>query len=137
MNEKKVATEVAEAEFCRWAESMDLNLDPRGWDDEDKKSFHDAKFKLVAAIEAGNLVVDEKGRMVYTPRSTESREPLVFNEPTGGHMMSMDQKKKGHDMAKLFGIMAEMTGQNIQVFTAMKSRDLKVCQSIVALFLGS
>ncbi len=136
-SEKVVATEVAEQEFDRWAEAMDLDFDPAGWDAEDKKSFSDSRGRLVRAIERGTLVVDEQSRMVFTPTCGADLSPLVFDEPTGGALMSMDQKKKGHDIAKLYGIMAEMTGNPVVRFSKMKTRDLKVCQTIVALFLGS
>lgn len=136
MADQKVATEVAEAEFARWAEGADLNFDPKGWDAEDKKSFTDSKNKLVRAIELGHLVVDDKGRFVYTPQASDERDPIVFSEPDGGALMSMDQKKKGHDMAKMFALIASITGETEVRFAKMKSRDLKVCQAITALFLG-
>jgi hypothetical protein len=138
--EQKVATEVAEQEFARWAYAMDLNFDPKGLDDEDKENFRRAKERLVRAMEAGHLVVDGEGRMVYTPQIANKageRTPLVWNEPRGGDLAAMDQKKAGHDVARMYAVMARMTGVLPITFDSMVARDLKVCQAIVTLFLGS
>lgn len=136
MAEKKVATEVAEQEFMRWAEGADLEFKLDGLGDEDKKAFFDSKNTIVRAIEIGILIVDEHGQFVLTPRTEDAPSPITFKEPTGGALMASDQKKKDHDVTKMFAVMAHMTGQNIQRFAAMPSKDLKICQSIISLFLG-
>lgn len=43
MSEQKVATEVAEAEFVRFAEAMDLDIDTAKMDGEDRKGFEQKK----------------------------------------------------------------------------------------------
>ena len=135
--EAVVALEVCEAEFERWTEAMDLSFDPKGWDDEDKKTFIDAKNRLLKAMESGALVVDVEGRLVYTPLVGKDRTPIVWNEPSGADLMAMDQKKNGHNVAKTYAVMGSMTGVQPTRFTGMKARDLKVCQAIYALFLAS
>jgi hypothetical protein len=132
----KITTEVAESEFDRFLEAMDIDVDPKGMDDEDKKSYQTARRRLVEAIEEGWLAVDEKGQPIVTPRVGDDAGPITFREPTGASYLAMDQKKKDHDQAKLVAVMADMTGQPPVRFSKMANRDLKLCQSIVALFLG-
>lgn len=134
--EQKVAREVAEAEFERFVEAMDLELDDARMDTEDRKSFSELRDRVVRCIEQGHLVVDEKGQPVYTPRAGNHTQPITFHEPTGASFMAMDSKKKGQDIAKMYAVMADMTHLDAKVFASMANRDLKVCQAIVSLFLG-
>lgn len=134
-NKECVSAEVAEAEFERFVEAMDLDVDPKGMDDEDRASFTSAKRRFVAAVQAGRLTVDEKGRPVFTP-SMGTTDPITFNEPTGASLMAMDQKKRGHEIGKLFAAIADMTGQPVVRFSKMAKRDLNVCIAIGGLFLG-
>jgi hypothetical protein len=137
MSEQKIAAEVAELEFTKFVEAMDLDADPSGWDAEDVKSFESAKKKIVGAIGRGHLVVDEHGQPVYTlQEGANAGTQITFREQTGASLMAMDQKKKGHDVAKMFAVMADMTGTDAKTFADMKGRDLKICQAITALFLG-
>lgn len=128
-----VAPEVAEAEFERFTEAMDLDVDPQGMDDEDKKGFIDCRRKVVNAIVEGRLVIDEKGQPVFTPSEGGS---ITFREPRGSALMAMDSKKKGHDFSKLYATMAETTEQPITRFSKMANRDLKVCTAVMTLFLA-
>jgi hypothetical protein len=136
MKEQKVATEMAEQEFERFAEAMDLDLDPKGMDDEDKKSFEQFRRRVVAALESGHVEVNENGEPVVHPRTTEDKTPIVFREPTGATIMAMDQKRKDHDVAKQMAMLAAMTGRNPGFFATMGNRDLKLCNAILLLFLG-
>lgn len=130
-----VAKEVAEAEFNRFLESMDLEADPSIMDADDTKAFEDAKRKLVQAIERGTLAVDEKGQPIYTPQVGELG-PITFYEPTGASFIAMDGKKKEQQMAKMFAVMADMTHKPAATFSKMAMRDFKICQTLVTLFLG-
>lgn len=134
MDEVKVGKEVAEAEFDRFIEEMDIDADKEGMDDEDRKAFDAAKRLFVRAVMNGSLAVDEQGRPVFTPKSGGS--PIVFNEPTGASLMASDAHKKNHDVAKMFAILGDITGRDKKVFARMPRRDLNVCQTIVTLFLG-
>ena len=134
---QKVATTVAESEFERFTEAMDFNLDPKGWDDEDKKSFNDTKAILVRAIERGHLIINVDGEPVYTPQSGQDKTPITFHEPKGSHFTSTDMKKPGHIVGKTHLLLAQMTGCPIGRFESMVQRDYKVCTSVLGLFLGS
>jgi hypothetical protein len=135
MNEPKIAQEFAEQEFDRFLNAMDLDIQLKGMDDEDRKSFEEAKRKLVRAMQKGSLVIDEKGQPVFTPQLGDTA-PITFKEPTGAVLMTMDQKKKDHDVAKMMVTMAAMTGVNMQRFAKMEGRDIKICLAIATLFLG-
>lgn len=133
----KVATEVAEAEFDRFVEAMDLDIDPKGWDADDKKSFEEAKRKIVRAIERGKLAVDGDGQPVLTTASKSGEaKQITFYEPIGADLMAMDQKKKNHDVAKMYATLGAITKTDAQTFASMANRDLKVCQAILGLFLA-
>jgi len=136
MTEQKIATEVAEQEFQRFLESMDLDVSPEGMDDDDRKSFEQAKRRFLAAVSSGNLVVNEKGEPVFTPRASEPSTPVTFYEPKGATLLAMDKGQKGHDMDKMFKVMAELTRENAPRFAKMAGRDIKVCLAIVGLYLG-
>lgn len=131
-----VAKEVAEAEFERFADIMDLDIDPAGMDEEDKTGLEQNKKRIISAIQKGALVVNDKGEPVFTPQRTQGLEDITFHEPTGASLMAMDRKKKNHDISKMFATMADMTGGHSNSFSKMKMSDLKVCLAVTTLFLG-
>jgi CHASE1-domain containing sensor protein len=135
---KVVATEVAEQEFARFLEAMDLaeKCDAKGLDVEDAKSLTDVKRTIISAMERGNLVVDDKGQPVYTPKAGDNRNPITFHEPTGADLMAIDQAKKSEDMKRAFQLLGAVTGETPARFAKMLNRDIVVCQAIFALFLG-
>jgi hypothetical protein len=135
LGEATVAREVAQAEFERFCESMDLDVDTSRMDEDDLKGFDEAREVMLRAIERGRMVIDEKGQPVYTPQSG-SLKSITFREPTGANFMAMDGKKKGHDVARMFAVLAEMTGVDAKEFGKLAARDFKVCRTIVTLFLG-
>lgn len=131
--EQKVAAEVAESEFLRFCEAMDLDTEPKG-DDEDLRSYMDCKRRIVGAIVDGRMVVDEHGQPVFSPSDGGG---ITFYEPDGSALLAMDQKKQNHNVAKSYAVLAAMTKQPAMRFAKMKNRDLKICQAVMALFLGS
>lgn len=136
MKEYKVDAKTAENEIDRFATAMDLDLDTSEMDEEDRKALDQQKRVLILSIQKGNLVVNDNGEPVFTPTIGDNLEPLTFYEPSGASFMTMDKKKKNHDVAKMYGIMGDMTKTYPKVFSQMKHRDSKVCQAIVTLFLG-
>jgi hypothetical protein len=134
---EKITPEFAEAEFERFAESMDLDVDPKGMDDDDRKSLDAGKRALVRALVDGNLVVNEQGEAIVVLRSeVDGIKQVKFPEPKGAAFLARDQKKTGHDVAKQFATMAEITGVPQQVFAKMLNRDVKLCLAVTLLFLG-
>jgi len=136
VEKEKVARDAAQADFDRFIEKMDLDVEPEGMDDEDLQAFKSAERVMSRAIRKGRLVVNAEGEPIYTPVMGASKDPIIFHEPKGSTYSAMDQKKKGHDISKMFASMAEMTQTSAVTFENMHGRDLKVCQAIVTLFLA-
>lgn len=135
--ENVVAREVAEEEFDRFADEMDLDLDTSSMDAEDLTAFNKQKNRLVRAIERGSLVINENGEAVYTPQNAGSKhhDPITFHERTGASLMAMDGKKKGHDVAKTYAVMADMCKVHPSTFAGLKGTDVKVCEALFALLM--
>lgn len=136
MNDK-VAKEVAEQEFERFVECMDLDVDTSGMDAEDLTAFNKQKGRIIRAVQAGSLVFNEDGEAVYTPqhKRTTHKEPITFHERTGASLMAMDGKKKNHDVAKTYAVMADMCKVHPSAFAGMVGTDVKVCEALFALLM--
>lgn len=130
-----IVPEVAEADFNRFAEMMDLDVDETRMSAEDVATFKEQKARLLRAMLRGHLVVNEKGEPVYTPQ-LGIRDPITFHEPDGATMMAMDKLPKGENAARTHALLGAMTGKPPVLFAKMKSRDLKNCSAILNLFLG-
>lgn len=136
MNDK-VAKEVAEQEFERFVEEMDLDLDTSQMDAEDLTAFNKQKSRIIRAIERGHLVINENGEAEYTPSNGRSKhqETIVFHERTGASLMAMDSKKKNHDVAKTYAVMADMCKVHQSVFAGLVGTDVKICEALFALLM--
>ena len=132
----KIAQEVAEIEFKRFVDLMDLDLNPADMDEEDRKGFSAEKNRLIKAIMCGSLIINENGEPIYTPQRIKDSTPITFYEPTGASLMAMDRKKRTEDVGKLYATMGDMTKTSSGIFSKMKMADLKVCTAITTLFLG-
>lgn len=135
MTDQKIATEVAESEFERFAEAMDFDLDAKGMTEEDRTAFAATKHTIVHSMERGDLVIDDKGQPLFTPQLGDT-STITFFEPSGSTLMAMEHKKKGQDVSKMFTALGEMTKTSAQRFAAMKQRDLRVCLALATLFLS-
>lgn len=133
----KIALEVAEQEFGRFVDEMDLDLDTSQMDAEDLTAFNKQRNRIVRAIQSGHLIINENGEPVYTPwrASSKIKEPITFRERTGASLMAMDGKKKGHDVTKTYAIMGDMCGVHPNVFAGLSGPDIKVCEAIFALLM--
>lgn len=131
-----VAHEVAESEFNRFLDLMDIEIDLDKMGEDDKKSFTQQKEKVVNAIASGALTINDNGEPTYTPQRAKDAAPITFYEPTGASLMAMDRKQKAEDVAKLYAAMADMTKTTPATFSKMKMADLKVCMAVATLFLA-
>jgi hypothetical protein len=136
-DQEKICTEVAEAEFDRWGEAMDLDFDESFMDEDEKKAFQRQKRRVVREIQLGSLVVNDKGEAVFTPRNPASgyRDPITFHERTGATLMSVDRHKKGQDAARSYAMMADMCRLSQKVFAGLVGNDVKVCEALYALLM--
>ncbi len=138
MKENKVAPKVAEAEFDRFAEAWDLDSDTASMEEEDRQGFEALKRRLIRKIESGHLTVDGEGMISYMLIEPQGdTASLTFKRPTGHALVVWDRFKDRQQIHKLNAFMGSMTGQAPALFAEMDGRDLKVCQAVAQLFLGS
>ena len=127
-----VATDVAEQEFTRWAEALDLDLAPEGMNEDDRRSFTEQKRLVVNAIGAGRLTISAEGQAVFKPR--DGLEAIVFREPKGDVVIN---GRAPSDAARVAVYAQKMTGEPLARFEGMLVRDYKVCTAIVTLLLSA
>lgn len=132
-----IAPEMAEVEFERFVEAMDLDVDTSDMDAEDLTGFEKQKRRIINAIKNGSLVVNDNGEAVYTPRNRKSKynEAITFHERTGASLMAMDGIKKNHDAHKMYKIMADMCKVHPSVFAGLVGIDVKVCEALFSLLM--
>jgi len=133
--EFKIAAEVAAAEFENWLDAMDIYIDESELDADDLAEFKKTKGKIERAIKYGDLTFNDDGEAVYMPFKSEHETPITFHERTGASMMATDTKKKGHDGAKTYAMMADMTRTHSSVFSKMKGADIKLCEALFQLLM--
>lgn len=135
--ENKVVKEVAEKDFDRFVEEMDLDVDTSKMDAEDLTAFDKQKRRIIRQIERGHLVINENGEAEYTPFNSRSKhkEVIVFHERTGASLMAMDGKKKNHEVAKTYAVMADMCKVHQSVFAGLAGSDVKTCEALFALLM--
>ena len=132
----KIDTDTAEAEFNRFLESMDLEINPDSFSKEDAESFNTQKGRIIRAIQKGSLVINEGGEPVFTPQRSSNTNPITFYEPEGSSLMAMDTKGQNAQVGKMYSVMAAMTKESVGRFSNMKVSDLNVCLGVATLFLG-
>lgn len=135
--EVKVERKQAELEFDGFVEAMDLDLDTAGMDAEDLTGFNKQKNRVIRASMRGALVFNEDGEAVYTPQHRKSTpsDPIIFHERTGASIMAMDGKRKGHDAAKMYAVLAEMCDVHPKTFAGLVGEDVKVCEALFAFLM--
>ena len=130
----KVAREVAEAEFIRFCDAMDVDYNTDRMTDEDAKDFNESKGLLLDALQIGVLEIDSDGMAVVYPKKGDIKQ-IKFNELCGADYVAMDNKKDTQSFAKMFAMMGSITKLPPATFSKLKKFDAKVCLSIAKLFL--
>tara|TARA_R110002153_G_C13332612_1_gene498609 strand:- start:28533 stop:28946 length:414 start_codon:yes stop_codon:yes gene_type:complete len=133
----KIALEVADAEFERFVDCMDLDVDTSMMDAEDVSAFNKQKGRIIRAVQSGSLVFNDDGEAVYTPQHKRSKhqDAITFHERTGASLMAMDGKKKGHDVAKTYAVMGDMCKVHPNVFASLVGADVKICEALFSLLM--
>ena len=128
----------AEAEFERFADIQDLDIDTGEMDAEDKSTFDNQKRRLLLALMKGSLIINEIGLPVYTPHNSESTftDPITFHAPGGADFIQMDRKKKNYDITKTHALLASMTKLPETTFLNLKGGDYLMCTAIIGFFMG-
>lgn len=137
MTTDKIAPEMAEQEFDRWAEGMGLDLDTSNMDEADAAALGKQRGRIVLGIVQGSVVVNESDEIEFTPQrvASKSKDTIVFHERSGASLMAMDHKKKGHEVAKMYAVLGEMCGVPPKVFAGLVGPDIKMCESIFSLLM--
>lgn len=131
-----LAREVAESEFDRFCDDMDIDSDIAKMSEEDAKGFNSQKEILIKAFMDGRLVLNDDSEPVYTPKRSGFQNPLTFREPTGADLMAMDRKKDGQSIGKMFSMMDSVTKSVPGTCSKLKGPDLKAAQAVMSLFMG-
>jgi len=132
-----VSKEVAVDEFERFLEAMDIDGDVEYMDDEDSANFRKAKGRIIRAIVAGSVMINEEGEAVFTAQNEKSRleTPLTFHERTGASLMASDGKKQNQQVAKTYAMMADMCKTSPKTFANLVGSDIKICEALFALLM--
>ena len=134
---EEVTLEVAEVEFERFADAMDIDTEIADMSSDDQAGFMKHKRVVMRAIQYGNLRINENGEAEYTPfrPNSQYKDTLVFHERSGASLMAMDGKKQGQDVAKMYAILADMCKVHPSAFSKLVGTDIKVCESLFALLM--
>lgn len=134
----KVSVDAATADFERFAECMDLDLDTKDMGREEKVDFEALKGQFVSALCTGKITVNEAGEptvhFALPPNPDDTS--VTFHEPTGSAFLALDKGQKNADISKQFMMMGEICGCQHALFSKLKNRDLKICRMVLALFLA-
>lgn len=132
-----ISKEMALDEFERFADCMDLYLEPDEMDDEDRRDFFKIRGRLVRAICNGSLVIDNNGQAVYTPQNDDSKHKtaITFHERSGATVIAQDGKGKNAEGKKTYAMMGELTRLHERVFSGLVGIDIKICQDIYMLLM--
>lgn len=136
MKDYKIAEDVAQIEFDRFVDLMDLDISDDFLDNDEKKDLAELKRKFTTSVQKGELLVLENGEVSYTPQRSEDKTIIVFSECTGAALQAMDRRKKSEDTGKLFAAMGSITHTSAATFSKMKMYDLKVCMAVTTLLMG-
>lgn len=133
-----IAQEVAEQEFDRFAEAMDIETDVTQMTEETEEMFTASRNKFIKAIVKGKLVVNENGEPVYTPVRSSNTSPITFKEPDGAALItnSRGRKKADDGVGQMYQIMGSMTGTGAGRFANMKLVESQDCMAIASLFIA-
>lgn len=130
----KVAREVAQAEFERWADVFEIDTTTEDMSDKELEAFNAFKIKFIRRVETGVLLVDGDGTLELSPRGGDGKL-LKFNEPTGAVLSA--RKINDTDFQAVRRVLAMWTGAPPKRFADMKLRDFNFCTELLAFFGSS
>lgn len=136
MAELKVAKEAAEADFARLCVLRRIDTDEDGMTPKEIESFAGLRTKVVKAICAGTLVVEEKGGVIYTPPVADPK-PITFRMAKGSTFMAMDDGKAKGEQHQMVAMIADMTGWSKGDLSKLDAPDYVFCTNLVNLFLAA
>jgi hypothetical protein len=135
----KIDLETAEAEFMRYCESNDFEIDETAMNDNEKESFADIKRRFIKCCREGRVEVDGMN-LKYTVSKLSPEgfagDVVTIKRPGGNAFVGMDSFKDRESVHKLHGIMSAMTGKEIKYFSKLDIADWKFFQAVSSLFLS-
>ena len=136
---EKIAQEVAEVEFERFAEIWDIDSDVGVMSLEDKAAFNAYKSRVVKEIRMGVAAIREDGKVLYNlkyPREGGALEALTF-DVTRSNKTIMDGFKEREQTKRAAAYVGTLTGQPVKTILGLDPRDQKFGEAVAVLFLGS
>ena len=133
--ENKISDDVIVAEFDRFVDEMDLDLDPVYMDEDELRTFEKHKRRLFEAMRRGALVINENGEAVYTPQKDTNAKPITFHERTGASLMATNGVQKGHDATKMYRMLGDMCQEHPSRFSKLRGIDIKICEILFGLLM--
>lgn len=136
--EEKVAREMAELEFDRFASAWRLDTEVETMDDEDAEDFLNAKRRIVLAIIRGDASVNDDGDIIYNLfEPVGVLEQVTMKRPRGMAWKHTDKSKEGKLVGKTNHLIAAGINQLPMILTKMDGIDYKFMLAVYNLFLGS
>jgi len=133
-----ISVEAATADFERFAECMDLDLNEKTMTDEDRVDFGALKNQFIRAVTNGHLTINDDGEPTihFKKPPSDDETSVTFYEPDGAAFLALDKGKKNADNAKQYMMMGDICKCSHSLFAKLKNRDLKTCKMVLALFLA-
>lgn len=128
----EVDEKTVDREFERWVDMNDLDLGNEGLDENEARDNEKDILRIKRCIRNEKIAIDENGLLQFSPKDGDI---IVFYEPTGVDLAAMDRRKKDHDVSKMFATLGSVTKTSANRFQKMPMSDLKVCMSVITLFL--
>ena len=133
-----VSVEAATAEFKRFTDCMDLDLNEENMSGEEKVDFAELKSVFLKAVCEGHITVNDEGEpeVHFKKPPSENEKSVTFHEPDGAAFLALDKGKKNADNAKQYMMMGDICKCDHTIFSRLKNRDLRVCKAVLTLFLA-
>ncbi len=134
--EAVVAAEVAEDEFVRFCETIDLEIDDL--DDEDAKKFKGLKNTVIKAMMVGRVTISDEGLPTVSLKYPVGEfSSVTFKLPTGERFVAAGDTKSTNSVTQGWKILSDFTGVPSPIFGKMRRKpDLQTLDAVGALFLG-
>ena len=136
-SEPKISESVAESEFERWADAVDIEYNEKVFDETSKNEYQKNKLILVKEIQRGSLAISDEGEATYTPwkKRTKDKTPMTFREKEAEDLRIADRKGMG-DVTLTLNLIARLTGRPFESISGLSGRDLTVAQTIFSFLVG-
>ena len=132
-----ISEEFAKAEFARWAEACDFDLDPQYMNSDTREDVARRERIITRAMCAGHLTVDGEGVLRYALQlgPIKGVTEVVFDpNPDGSALLATDTTKPGRDAAKLYAMVQCLTKTPAGFMVAAKRRDREVILAVAGFF---